>query len=517
MSEIKQSLEEPGIICGGKKVSANTILLTLTITLFIAILGLLFFMTHEAGVSHDEAVAYFTFTKDFKTAYTKYHKAGNHIIFSFLTRLVRPFASYHHFIRIPSVTAGVIFMTCVLCLLLRLVQTRLILPAALAMILLNRFVFVFSFMARGYALALAGIFLQIVLVLWLLKKKIHTSRAWIPILVFCLLNAFNIGSMLTTLQIMAAINISFVLASPFFYKDCVKPAKTMLWHLFSTALLSGLLTFGIYAGVLKRMRKTLTTDPFQGHPFWQYLREFFGTWVFSQNSPLNKIALILFLILAVLVMVWAIRWNLKYKTGGKSKLAFFTQTPRGWIYLLTILTFLVLFLYSVVLKLPLGYSRNQIFLIPLSMLAAVLAVDQCLAHYRAGLPKTLFLTLAIAWMAIMTWQQKPNPYSAVGLQSAPRQLLKELKSINPKRVWAITYAKKIQTIRPSIIYYAPYGYRFRIVNPQDADVCLFEYSERPENAVLFNRDWYRQFKCAVVVTGNFPKENITLNYLKEIP
>ncbi len=226
MNKAKQRSTQTDMADCEKSFGVDFVLIALTVFLFLGILSFLFYKTSESGMGGDEAVAFFEFSQSYKDAYTKYHKAGNHIIYSILAHLsYKLFSSYEHFVRIPSVIAGVIFMGCVLLILLRMIRTRLILPAVLVLILTNRFVFSYAFMARGYALVLGAIFVQIVFVLWLLRKKISFRFCWVPIVVMSLLNAFIMGSMLSCLQIMVAMNVCIVLASPFFYKDSIRRGR----------------------------------------------------------------------------------------------------------------------------------------------------------------------------------------------------------------------------------------------------------------------------------------------------
>lgn len=512
----KQPSANPVWDSGTLRSKTDFLLMRVSLILFLGILSFFFFKVHQTGITGDEAVSYFTFSTSFKYAYTKYHKAGNHILYSIGTHLAHKlFPSYEHFVRIPSAVTGLIYMCCMVLIMIKKVKTRPILPAAVLMVLLNQFVFSYCFMARGYAFALGGIFLQIVFVLRLLERKIRFRSWWAAVLVLSFLNAFILGSMLTGLQITAAMNLCIVLASPFFYHDAPSRLKTMVLHLFSIALISGILCFAVYAGVFRHMRSTLTSEPYQGDPFFMYLKNLFYFRIFSANAPFNQFLFIAFLLLSGILIAAALLWNSKHKTGWNEKYRFLFGSFRGWIYSFTGLSLIGLFLYSVLFRLPLGYPRNQVFLIPLVLLCTVLAFDQVVVHCRQSAVKYTLITYGILLMLGMAWQNRPALYYAVGYQTVSKPLLKELQSIDSERIWQVSFDPKIKTIRPALLYYLPYGYRFKLADPQYTDVYICRISSRPKEGIELNRDFFRQFGCSVMVTSNFPTENIMIEYRKK--
>ncbi len=296
--------------------------------------------------------------------------------------------------------------------------------------------------------------------------------------------------------------------------DSPGPLKTIALHLFLIALLSGLLTYGVYAGVFKQMHSTLTSDPSQGRPFWPFMHHLLILCVFSQTPGFTKFAVTIFLILLGIQIIGAVRWNLKHKTDWKTKYEYLFGSGRGWIYSLTAVTFMAMFFYKAVFKLPLGYPRNQVFLLPVFVLCAVLAFDQLLSHCRQPVLKNGLAIVGILLMLSIAWQRKPLRYDTVGFQSASKPLLKQLTQIDPERTWAISYDPDINTIRAAFLYYRPYKYRFKMTRPQQSDVYICRYKKRPKGAML-SRDRYKEFRCAIIVTPNFPREKMIVEYNPE--
>ena len=137
---------------------------------------------------------------------------NNHVLNSVLMYYAHKYFSfYEHFIRIPSLSAGIMFSLSIAYVVYKTVRSRALQVAALALVSLVPFVFNYSFLARGYSFALAGIFAEIAFVLWLFDHKIK-FRYWpIPVVVISLMNFLAFGAMLSSILLLAAFNITFIL------------------------------------------------------------------------------------------------------------------------------------------------------------------------------------------------------------------------------------------------------------------------------------------------------------------
>lgn len=491
----------------------------LAVVVLLGAIGFLLFKTDRTGMIHDESVCVFQFANTLENVWTNYRKAGNHILNSFFMYLsLKWFKGYEHCVRIPSAFSGIVFMCSITWLMIKTVRIRVLLPAAVAMILLSRYVFNYAFLSRGYAYALGSIYLYLTCVYWLTEHKISFRFWWIPVLIFSLLNILALGAMLTTVLMLAALNLCVILfACPKFYKDSIPAKKTIFFNFTGITLLSGLGSFLVYRQVLGQMSETLARDPSPGLPFFPYMEDMITKRILNLNikTPLQQVlptACWMLLSLALFVtVIWAIHNRRRLGVLFRE----FVPNFEFLAYAITLASILVIFIFNVILKKPLGYARNQVFLIPMVMFSLVLLFDHFLYSFKYRIPKGIFTAAVIVLCVLITWNNFPHTHYAIGPQSISAPLLRDLRSIDPDRTWKLSVTHRLSGFVPSFSYYQLYGYKFQWTHPNQADVYINRPWWEPTDAPRLHKEFYEDFWCSVLVLPSFPKEHVILEYQKK--
>lgn len=170
------------------------------------------YKTDYTGISFDESYSFTDFGLRIEDALTKYPTPNNHVINSILIHFAyNAFKSYEHFVRIPSLTFGIMLSLSLAYITCKVIRTNALRIAVLAAVSFSAFVFDYSYLARGYAIALGAIFVGIACICRFLTTKIRYANRWLPILVLICMNFFAFGSMLSTVFILAAVNLVFIL------------------------------------------------------------------------------------------------------------------------------------------------------------------------------------------------------------------------------------------------------------------------------------------------------------------
>ncbi len=484
------------------------------VIVLLASIGFKIYKADHAGISYDEAVNYKMFGRDIHTALHSYPLANNHVLNSiFIYYAHKYFGNYEHFIRIPSVLAGIIFSFALAYIVWRTIQSNVMRVVCLAMLSFEPHIVAYSVLSRGYAFALAGIFMQIAFTLWLLKHKI-SYRWWVvPILVISLMNFLAFGAMLSSFLLLGAFNMTFILLySSIVFRNPPNKRNPIVLNLFFIPVVSFIPIFFLYRGVYKQIlvcMKTLEANKgWTGWPdFVNYLQFLLIKWGFSPGGIVGWTVFYVFLGLVVVGIAFeAYKFRHVVRVGeGRQYL------QRGeseiFIFIVTGLTILFMFVYSVIGNKDLGFPRNQVFLIPLVLLCGVIILDRL----GRGLGKEQLSRImrAVIIILLILATRIPSPYRIAGMTiSGP--VLRKLKAIDPDKQWKIACSKRMKLQKESLSYYKQFDYKFNIVRGGQHDVMIYRREERPEGVVCLEWDYFNRSKCAIVVNCPLPDDRVIL-------
>jgi len=216
---------------------------------------LLIYKADYSGMSHDESKSFTRYSKDIYTATHRFESTNNHILNSvFMYYAHNLFGSYEQFIRIPSVTAGIIFMFAASYIISRTVHSKVLRIVSLLLVCFSRSYYGFLFMARGYAFALAAFALYIAIVLFLLRHKLRFRYWFLVTIVLSCLNFIAIGSLLSSVLIMTAINGTFVLLySPRIFRNFSSKLKSAFVMFVSILCTTSIMLHLLFRAIYKKL------------------------------------------------------------------------------------------------------------------------------------------------------------------------------------------------------------------------------------------------------------------------
>jgi hypothetical protein len=482
----------------------------------LASIGLRIYKADHAGIGYDESVNYKMFGRDIHTALNSYPLPNNHVLNSiFIYYAHKYFGSYEHFIRIPSLTAGIIFSLALAYIVWKTIQSNAMRIAVLAMVSFVPHVVAFSIMSRGYAFGLAGIFVQIAFVLWLLEHKIK-FRYWpVPVLVISLMNFLAFGAMLSSFILLGAFNLTFaVLYSPKVFRNAPNRLSPMLLNLISIPIASFIPIFFLYRGLYRQILECMETMEFNkawsGWPdFVTFLRLLLIKWAFGPNDNLGWIIFYVIIGLVVVSLAFHIYKFCIAVRAGTGQRYLQGSDSRTFIFVVTGLAILFMFVYSVIGRKDLGFARNQVFLIPLVLISGCIILD----GFGCGLAKNtlgrIVRTVIILAVIAPIVYRPPSPYRFGGMTiSGP--ILRKLKAIDPDKTWYIAFSKRMKLYGEAVRYYEKFNYKFYTVHRGRYDVMIYYKDERPIKAVCLEWDYFSPSKCAVVVNCQLPTDRVIL-------
>ncbi|KPK76710.1 MAG: hypothetical protein AMJ79_05730 [Phycisphaerae bacterium SM23_30] len=491
----------------------------------IAVLILKIYKTMYAGIIYDEAMTCLHFADDIRHAL---HPAAipnknvpltnNHALNSiFIYYAQKFFNSYEFYIRIPSLTAGIIFTLALAYIIYKTIHSCILRLTTFILISLSPFVFDYSFLARGYAFGLAALFTQIALLLWWLDHK-KSFRSWPkPALIISALNFLAFGATLSSLFFLAAFNLTFVLlfSSKIFY-DSPKKLRTIIITGLTIFLVSFTAVFLLY----HNSYADIANDPVvkESNKNWggwssfaQLLHDLFLIRVFRSSDAAGIIIPVALAALAVGAMafyIYKLRDALKQRTGWK----YIKQDDR--VFLVSIITGLYvifLFLYGVILRRSLGFDRNIIFIIPMVLIGISIILDR----FAQALKKKILTRLVIAAAAIVmlaTIMHNPvSPYFVFDSASISGPLVRKLHTIDPFRTWNIEFSRQTRLFPMAFLYYQQFDYKFRVLGVMKRpEVLVCRLSEKPIDKFCLDSDHFARANCAVVLNESFPFDRVVL-------
>jgi len=485
----------------------------------VLLLGLVGFKINcidRCGTSYDESLTFRNYTGSIHNAVTIFDSTNNHVLNSVLISIARKhFASYEHVVRIPSGTAGVVFTLALGCIIYKVIESYPLRIATLIMISFIPFVFHFSYMARGYSFAMAAVFAQLVLVIRLLKRKINFRYFFVPALLISALNFFAFGAMLSSMLIVAAFNITFVLfCSHRIFKDPpgrLKATVAMGMTIFASsfAMLFWLYRH-IYMDIIHNPVLHSIAKGWKGWPsLVKYMNNILVRPVFNVRNASNLFGWALLYVFATILTIAIIGGLYRSIKAARSG-----EKIKGWkdqfvvfAFTFTILTLVFMFIYSVVFNKSLGLGRNNIFVVPLVYLISAIAIDRFTSSLKPNGIRMAVAALAGIVMIAAIGHHLPGFSRAFGKGSGTLSgpLVRKLKAIDPDRTWGIGFSKKQSSRLMDFLYYEQFGYNFTVrTNRPDVVVC--SRGEAPPDMPRLKFDYLKYSNTVVLVSRPIDKK-----------
>jgi hypothetical protein len=489
------------------------------IAVFILVLlfsiGLKIFKADYSGLIYDEVLSFQDYGQSLDDAVGKFDSTNNHVLNSvFIYFGYTLFDSYIHFVRIFSLLAGILFSVSLAYVIYKTIQSDALRVATLAWISLVPFVFDYSYYARGYAYMLAALMTQFALILFLLDHKIRFRHFWIPALTFGLLNFISVGALISSVLLVAAMNLIFVFFfSVHIFRDAPRKWQPIVVTGVSIGFVTSLCTFllfhKIYDQILDNPVFKEIESGWQGWPsFVKIFHSVFIVQVFQARTLWGDILLWSALgMVAIALLFHLFRLYRALRTGaGRAYLR--VGTHGNLILAVTVVVLVILFSYGVITNKSLGLVRNNVYLVPLMILSGSILVDRAIQHIsRAPIRQTLCGAVLIVMLSIVA-RNPASPYYCYSRgASISRPLLRRLQEVDPTRRWVISFHPDRKSWRLPFGYYG-YHTKFythyfldfrRLIPYVRGDVEIYPLKKVPPNVTLLDREYFAKANCAVVI------------------
>lgn len=362
-------------------------------SILVSILVLKIYKAHYTGVIYDEAMTQRYFGSDIDKALhpttitnPNVPLTNNHVLNSiFIYYAHQIFGSYEHFIRIPSLAAGIIFSLALAYIICKTVRSYVLRTASLLLISLTPFVFDYSFLARGYAFVLAAIFVQMALALCLLDHKINFQSWLLPVLIILIISTLNFlafGALFSSIIYLTAFNLTFILfCSPRIFRNPLpfwKPAILMGASIFLVSLASVYLLYhGMYEDVISGEAFKEIGSRWRGwSSFTDLLYNLLVVKVYKTTSTGGVIILGAVVLLVAVGIGYHIHNFRSAVKKGLTRKYFRQDNPALFIFLVTGLSLVLMFLWGVVMNKSIGLERNNVLIIPMVLIAVGIILDR---------------------------------------------------------------------------------------------------------------------------------------------
>jgi hypothetical protein len=490
----------------------------------LSCVGLRIYKADRAGISYDESLTFQRYGGSVEAALTMFDprdasSTNNHVLNSIFIHYARKcFGFYEHFIRIPSLTAGIIFSLAMAYIIYKTIQSRAIRIVSLAVILLVPFVFDYSYLARGYSLALAGIFAEIAFVVWLLEHKIKFR--WWPIVavIISAMNFLAFGSMLSSMITLAGFNLTFILIySPRIFRDARSRLKAVILNLVSISALTSVSLFVLYRGLYKNiLGGRVITKINKGWRGWpslvDYLHNLLVRRVFGATDGLGAIIFWAAIgLLAIGILFGIYKFCKAIKAGAWGDYAKF-ESGASFVLVVTGVVLILLFVYSVILHRSPGLprrTRSQVFLIPLVLSSSVIILDRLAYGIGNKTMGRIVRCAVIAIVMLVTLRNLPSPYR-MGRQTLSGPVLRKLKAVDPEKTWNIAFSEEMKLFYMGFVYYGQFDYKFNIARAGKYDVLICRAEERPKGAVSLNWAPFDDSVSQVVINCPLPADRVVI-------
>ena len=499
--------------------------LLIVLAVFV-ITGFRWYKTIYSGVIYDEAMSYMRYTADVNTALTSYDpdnpsSTNNHILNSIMMHYARswcPKLECH--IRLFSFIAGTIFTFALAYLVSVAFRSKVLGCASYLLICFIPFVFDYSYLARGYAFALCGIFAYLAIVAFIIDHPVSFKVYWIFLVLLVLCNVVALGAMLSAVVAVASINVIFIfLYSAKAVSTRLKPMLVIGINAVVLAVGSGGSLFILYRDILPKLSgsKALEEIAKKWHgwsSFTKYMYQLLVEKSFAFETGIGKSVFTILALAAIVSLVYlAIR--LKVKIKDRSIISFI-DSPRGYMIVNLLGVTVFMLIYSIILGKSLGLIRNQVFYIPLALAVVFMVVDIAVSYLPDNVKRKMAIGLLSLVMMLSLFNNRPSMYLFEYNVSGP--VIRKLKQIDPEKVWTIAFSEKMKMTYMGCNYYYQFGYKFMMApggqslpepGPFDVFICeKQELSPKTEGLGKVDNNIYSANNIAVLL--NTPPEEIRI-------
>lgn len=496
-------LKSPSVDSGQPHTKAARAAFFITVGIVVFAIVLRGFKALQTGIIYDEVYTVMNFGQHFRDAMTLYKNPNNnHILNSILINVNRAlFGEHESFYRYHTVFFGALYCISMMYLVWALVCDRLLRIGFVALLTLQWFVFDLSFLARGYSIALAGIYGAMALLVWLQKRKVKASFIWVPVAILIVMNFLAMGSMLSVALLLLVINGCYVLLfSHRVFKEEPKPLRPMLIHLIAVPVGSALSLYLLYQYIWRDIVAARTK--FGKMLLTKHLKEVLWVNMPAGTQIWSQVVYGLFLILTAAALLCAV--YVLVKTRRTERMSFLNlKRPQSFVFLITVLFFIGLYVYRNIFKMSLGYPRNGVFLIPLFLLTCGIVLDAACGLLTAVRLRTIAAGGICVVTIMLTVSAWPS-LSAVKvynweIQSIAGPLIRNLKTIDPHRRWKVVLTQKTKNMNLPLQYYQLIGYPVQRVGGNDFDVAVTHQSEDIRGGGFYRQDFYGDFDCRILL------------------
>ncbi len=496
------------------RVPSQNIFILLFFLILFGSIGLKIYKACHSGIIFEEWMNSIAFGGSLGTAIGNFSTTNNHVLNSiFMHYAQKFFSSFEHFIRIPSVLAGVLFSLSMAYIIYKTIASNALRAACLALVSLVPLVFDFSYLARGYAFALGGIYAAIAFVLWLLEHKIKFRYWMIPVLVISLTNLFTLGSMLSCLLLSLALNIVYVLFfSSKIYKDKASNLKLIILNAVSIFLVSFTFLFLLYRKIYTQIFHSPIID-WQNKIWkeWPSFVDYLHTLLIRKVFRLDDgVSYIIFYVIAGLFITsfifYIYRLFISIKIGAWREYLKVDDVSK-FMFLVTGLTIIIMFIYSVPMKRSLGLERSHVFFIPLALTSGIIILEKFglgLGNNKLG---RIVRSVIVILVMLIASRNLPSPYH-IGNSTLSGPLLRKLKAIDPEKMWTIAFSSEINDATSGWFYYKQFDYKFNMVQKGEYNVFICHKDKIPNNAVCLDLHYYRKIDLAVVISQPLSSDKV---------
>ncbi len=490
----------------------NRLYLMCFVSIVLLAIVLRVYKAYYTGVIYDEALTYFKFALDINSAVSNYSTTNNHLLNSVLIYLsVEAFGRFDTLlgvpaIRIPAVFFGIVYVISVALTIWHTLRNKTVKIIIMGLCLFNYYVFDLSILARGYAIALGAVFLELLLIILyptLLKDKDKTMA-----LVFSALNFTALGAMLTSLYTVVPLNLALLgVVYSTSARDAVagksRSAFMKAFEMGSAIVCVSCVTLGLlYKDVIMAVISISGKNkPINDTPL-TILKSLITEGLFKWESHLSYLQDISPYIILPLTLILTGLFIVNVAT--KKALS----VEASIVLLILAASFLLAYTAHKAAALSLGFARNHVFWLPMMFITAGIIMDGALGvfdYWRVNssiFPKavkyvlSLFVILSsIVLMAgtfasprvVTTYDWRP--------QSVVGPLLRQLNKTDPSRRWRLGFSGRMEFNRYPYLYYNNEVYVI-----EDSNVKVYHISEKERSpGKLYEYEFFKKFDCVVVL------------------
>ncbi|MBF0319682.1 MAG: hypothetical protein HQL01_07765 [Nitrospirae bacterium] len=497
----------------------NRLYLLCFVSIVLAAVILRMYKAYYTGVIYDEALTYFRFARDLNSAVSDYSAPNNHLLNSILIFFsVKAFGQSGTLlgvpaIRIPAVFFGIVYVISVALTIWLTLTNRMARIIVLALCLFNYYVFDLSILARGYAIALGAVYLELLLIVLYLTRLKDKNKTMV--FLFSVLNFTALGAMLTSLYTIVPLNLA-LLAVVYYSERAVhvkqpghteiksKPFKktfevgcAILW--FSSLTLALLYKSTIKSAIYYSGKSAeLSESP------GSILKSLIADCMLRRELYEHTLPIAAALVLLILSVLFVI--NIIIGKSVSNTALIICSVLSGSILLAYIL--------STLTRTPMGYTRNHVFWLPLIFLCIGVVADGALALFnlrnvspiihKAGKYSLylIIILISVALIAAMAPSLHAVNISDWKAQSVVGPLARQLKKTAPLRHWKIGFSEEL----PYNLYPCQF-YMNEVYEIKNSNVAVYHISEHKQSGVRpYEYELFREFDCLVVVLEQWPQK-----------